>query len=159
MSQSRVLRCRTRYSCQRRFPPQARFPLGHRCSGRRSRRPSSPVAPMQFWSTRRSPSSRPNGLGDWIDRSGKRLTYIYVTHGHGDHWFGVSLLAVGFPGLLVYATEGTIRLMPAEYLHTARQVIAEKPTAREFFDVMTRRYRTGSTPAPSGSMRNGWRER
>jgi hypothetical protein len=27
-----------------------------------------------------------------------------------------------------------------EYLHTARQLIAEKPTAREFFDVMTRRY-------------------
>ena len=28
----------------------------------------------------------------------------------------------------------------AEYLRTARQVIAEKPTAREFFDEMTRRY-------------------
>ena len=28
----------------------------------------------------------------------------------------------------------------AEYLHTARQVIAGKPTAREFFDEMTRRY-------------------
>ena len=32
-------------------------------------------------------------VGDWIERSGKRLTCIYVTHGHGDHWFGVSLLA------------------------------------------------------------------
>ena len=28
----------------------------------------------------------------------------------------------------------------AEYLHAARQVIAEKPTPREFFDVMTQRY-------------------
>jgi len=52
-------------------------------------------------------------VGDWIERSGKRLTFIYVTHGHGDHWFGVSLLAERFPGILVYATEGTIRLMHA----------------------------------------------
>jgi glyoxylase-like metal-dependent hydrolase (beta-lactamase superfamily II) len=52
-------------------------------------------------------------VGDWIERSGKRLTYIYVTHGHGDHWFGVSLLAERFPGIAVYATEGTIRLMHA----------------------------------------------
>jgi glyoxylase-like metal-dependent hydrolase (beta-lactamase superfamily II) len=50
-------------------------------------------------------------VGDWIERSRKRLTYIYVTHGHGDHWFGVSLLAERFPGIAVYATEGTIRLM------------------------------------------------
>ena len=52
-------------------------------------------------------------VGDWIERSGKRLTYIYITHGHGDHWFGVSLLAQRFPGILVYATEGTIRVMHA----------------------------------------------
>jgi glyoxylase-like metal-dependent hydrolase (beta-lactamase superfamily II) len=52
-------------------------------------------------------------VGDWIERSAKRLTFIYVTHGHGDHWFGVSLLAERFPGILVYATEGTIRLMHA----------------------------------------------
>src|SRR5262245_9077080 len=43
-------------------------------------------------------------VGDWIERSGKRLTYIYVTHGHGDHWFGVSLLAKRFPRIVVYAT-------------------------------------------------------
>jgi len=27
-------------------------------------------------------------VGDWIERSGRRLAYIYATHGHGDHWFG-----------------------------------------------------------------------
>ena len=32
-------------------------------------------------------------VGDWIERSGKRLICVYITHGHGDHWFGVSLLA------------------------------------------------------------------
>jgi hypothetical protein len=66
-------------------------------------------------------------VGDWIERSGKRLTYIYVTHGHGPK----------DPGR---ANDSRILDETAEYLHTARQVIAEKPTAREFFDVMTRRY-------------------
>src|SRR5262245_34677327 len=52
-------------------------------------------------------------VGDWIESSGKRLAYVYITHGHGDHWFGVSLLVERFPGIPVYATEGTIRLMHA----------------------------------------------
>ncbi|GAB2719770.1 MBL fold metallo-hydrolase [Kitasatospora kifunensis] len=50
-------------------------------------------------------------VGDWIERSGKRLAYIYATHGHGDHWFGTAELTKRFPGATVYATEGTIRLM------------------------------------------------
>src|SRR5262245_35499344 len=41
-------------------------------------------------------------VGDWFERSGKRLAFIYVTHGHGDHWFGASLLAERFPGTSVY---------------------------------------------------------
>ncbi|MGW1912968.1 MBL fold metallo-hydrolase [Streptomyces sp. NPDC002076] len=31
-------------------------------------------------------------VGDWVERSGKRLTRIYSTHGHGDHWFGTAEL-------------------------------------------------------------------
>jgi metallo-beta-lactamase superfamily protein len=50
-------------------------------------------------------------VGDWIERSGKRLAYIYATHGHGDHWFGTGELARRFPGVAVYATEGTIEVM------------------------------------------------
>lgn len=50
---------------------------------------------------------------DWVERSSKRLTHVYITHGHGDHWFGVSLLTERFPGVTVHATEGTIRLMHA----------------------------------------------
>jgi glyoxylase-like metal-dependent hydrolase (beta-lactamase superfamily II) len=50
-------------------------------------------------------------VGDWIERSGKRLTHIYATHWHGDHWFGTDLLMRRFPGPIAYATEGTIRLM------------------------------------------------
>jgi glyoxylase-like metal-dependent hydrolase (beta-lactamase superfamily II) len=52
-----------------------------------------------------------NRVGDWIERSGKRLAYIYATHGHGDHWFGTDLLEQRFPGAVAYATVGTIAMM------------------------------------------------
>ncbi|WP_328367794.1 MBL fold metallo-hydrolase [Micromonospora zamorensis] len=50
-------------------------------------------------------------VGDWIAQSGKRLTYIYATHGHGDHWFGAGELVKRFPGAVTYATPGTIDVM------------------------------------------------
>ncbi|HTX94829.1 MAG TPA: MBL fold metallo-hydrolase [Mycobacterium sp.] len=50
-------------------------------------------------------------VGDWIERSGKHLTAVYATHGHGDHWFGTDLLLQQFPGAVAYATEGTIAMM------------------------------------------------
>jgi glyoxylase-like metal-dependent hydrolase (beta-lactamase superfamily II) len=50
-------------------------------------------------------------VGDWIERSGKRLAHIYVTHGHGDHWFGTAQLLQRFPRATLYATEGTIEVM------------------------------------------------
>jgi glyoxylase-like metal-dependent hydrolase (beta-lactamase superfamily II) len=53
-------------------------------------------------------------VGDWIDDSGRVLRAIYVTHGHGDHWFGSGPLIDRFPGTVVYASEGTIALMRAQ---------------------------------------------
>lgn len=50
-------------------------------------------------------------VGDFVEQVGKRLTHIYATHGHGDHWFGTDVLQRRFPGTIAYATEGTIRLM------------------------------------------------
>jgi glyoxylase-like metal-dependent hydrolase (beta-lactamase superfamily II) len=50
-------------------------------------------------------------VGDWVKRSGRRLAYIYATHGHGDHWFGTGELARRFPGVTVYATEPAIEVM------------------------------------------------
>jgi glyoxylase-like metal-dependent hydrolase (beta-lactamase superfamily II) len=50
-------------------------------------------------------------VGDWIERSGKRLAYIYATHGHGDHWFGADEIIRRFPGATAYATEKTIAMM------------------------------------------------
>jgi glyoxylase-like metal-dependent hydrolase (beta-lactamase superfamily II) len=50
-------------------------------------------------------------VAEWVARSGKSLRSIYVTHGHGDHWFGSVQLAQRFPGVTVYATPGTIAVM------------------------------------------------
>jgi len=50
-------------------------------------------------------------LGGDIEQEGKRLTHIYITHGHGDHWFGVTSLLARFPDAKVVATPGTIAVM------------------------------------------------
>lgn len=50
-------------------------------------------------------------VGDWIERSGKRLAFIYATHGHGDHWFGADAIMRRFPDATAYATEKTIAMM------------------------------------------------
>ena len=53
-------------------------------------------------------------VGDWIAASGRELQQIYLTHGHGDHWFGAIPLLERFPGVTVRATEGTAKLMAAQ---------------------------------------------
>src|SRR5260370_35495693 len=50
-------------------------------------------------------------VGDWVERSGRRLAYVYATHGHGDHWFGTGELVKRFPAVTVYATASTIEGM------------------------------------------------
>jgi len=47
----------------------------------------------------------------WIESSGKTLRHIFVTHGHGDHWFGTGPLLERFPDVTVLATPGTIEVM------------------------------------------------
>jgi glyoxylase-like metal-dependent hydrolase (beta-lactamase superfamily II) len=37
-----------------------------------------------------------DALADWIDGFGKRLIGVYVTHGHSDHWIGLSRLRERF---------------------------------------------------------------
>ena len=36
-------------------------------------------------------------LANWVVASGKNLTTIYATHGHGDHFFGTSTVLERFP--------------------------------------------------------------
>jgi glyoxylase-like metal-dependent hydrolase (beta-lactamase superfamily II) len=49
-------------------------------------------------------------LGDWVAGKGRNLTDIFITHGHGDHWFAAGLLAERF-GARVVASAGTIAQM------------------------------------------------
>jgi glyoxylase-like metal-dependent hydrolase (beta-lactamase superfamily II) len=51
-------------------------------------------------------------LGDWIAAKGRNLTHIFVTHGHGDHWFAAGPLAQRFRARVV-ASAGTIAQMHA----------------------------------------------
>src|SRR5580692_279868 len=43
-------------------------------------------------------------LLDWVVASGKNLTAIYVTHGHGDHFFGLASLLERLPRAKAVAT-------------------------------------------------------
>jgi glyoxylase-like metal-dependent hydrolase (beta-lactamase superfamily II) len=36
-------------------------------------------------------------IADWVVSTGKNLTTIYATHGHGDHFFGVNTIQKRFP--------------------------------------------------------------
>jgi glyoxylase-like metal-dependent hydrolase (beta-lactamase superfamily II) len=50
-------------------------------------------------------------LVDWVAASGKNLTTIYVTHGHGDHFFGIGALLDRFPNARAVATPDVVKLM------------------------------------------------
>src|SRR6201993_2234518 len=47
----------------------------------------------------------------WIADSGKNLTTIYATHGHGDHFFGVNTIRKHFPKVRFVATREVISVM------------------------------------------------
>ena len=52
-----------------------------------------------------------NTLADWVAARGKNLTTIYITHGHGDHWFGAGTLFERFPNARVVATPNVVKVM------------------------------------------------
>src|SRR5713226_7164599 len=53
-------------------------------------------------------------LGDWVAASGKNLTTIYATHGHGDHFFGIGLLKQRFPHARAVARPDIVEVMRHE---------------------------------------------
>ena len=50
-------------------------------------------------------------LVEWVAASGKNLTTIYVTHGHGDHFFGLGALLDRFPKARAVATPDVVKVM------------------------------------------------
>ena len=88
-----------------------------------------------------------NALADWVAARGKNLTTIYITHGHGDHWFGVGTLLERFPHAKAVAMPNAVKVMrqnaSPEALEGAwkvgfpgqipdRLVIAEEPEGMSF---------------------------
>jgi glyoxylase-like metal-dependent hydrolase (beta-lactamase superfamily II) len=47
-------------------------------------------------------------LGDMIERTGKRLTTIFITHGHLDHFLGIGRLMQRFPDARPVATPAVV---------------------------------------------------
>jgi glyoxylase-like metal-dependent hydrolase (beta-lactamase superfamily II) len=60
-------------------------------------------------------------LAGFIGRSGKKLTTIYVTHGHADHWYGAGDLLATFPDARVVATAPVV-----EYISQAGEAEAQQ---------------------------------
>jgi glyoxylase-like metal-dependent hydrolase (beta-lactamase superfamily II) len=56
-------------------------------------------------------TAQANALADWVEKSGKDLTTIYATHGHGDHFFGNGILLERFPRSRAVATPKVLEIM------------------------------------------------
>ena len=87
-----------------------------------------------------------NLLVEWILATipGKKLTHNYITHGHGDHFFGASVLQQRFPGLEVVVTERTLahaqeQILPSQLpFWTNLFPNGQIPTQNESFTVLPR---------------------
>lgn len=64
-------------------------------------------------------------LVDWVVESGKHLTTIYVTHAHGDHFFGLKHLLDKFPDARAIATAPIVAAIQNEIKPESMQSIWE----------------------------------
>jgi glyoxylase-like metal-dependent hydrolase (beta-lactamase superfamily II) len=53
-------------------------------------------------------------LADEVAASGKRLTHVYITHAHGDHFFGINALRRRFPEVQAVSTAAVVDRMPTQ---------------------------------------------
>ncbi len=66
---------------------------------------------MPCWSTPSSPWNKTGRFPNGVAASGKNLTTIYATHGHGDHFFGVNTIQHRFPNARFIASREAISVM------------------------------------------------
>lgn len=60
--------------------------------------------------------SQTKDLIKWIEDRipNKTLKYVYITHGHADHWFGLPVLKKRWPDMIAIATSSTIGIMKTQ---------------------------------------------
>ncbi len=54
-------------------------------------------------------------LADWVALHNRNLETIYITHGHFDHFYGLSILLDRFPGARAIATPKTLNAMQMSF--------------------------------------------
>jgi glyoxylase-like metal-dependent hydrolase (beta-lactamase superfamily II) len=69
-------------------------------------------------------------LVDWIVKTGKNLTTIYATHGHGDHFFGVNTIRERFPNARFVALGQVIDVMRKQASSGGSRLILESAFCR-----------------------------
>lgn len=88
-------------------------------------------------------------LTDWVVASGKELVAIFVTHAHGDHFFGSSTILKQFPEAKVIATPEVVSRMAYETSpermaslwdklfpgQLAKQFVEAEPLSRDDFEL------------------------
>jgi len=74
-------------------------------------------------------------VAEWIRATGKNLTTIYITHGHGDHFFGLTALRAAFPDARAVTTAAVVpgaqeQLSPDLMKSGTRSSPARSPSTR-----------------------------
>ena len=75
-----------------------------------------------------------SALADWVASKHRNLTTVYITHGHGDHWFGVGTLLERFPHADVVATPNTVKVMRQNASPEALRTAWERAFPRQIPD-------------------------